>query len=174
MLALSVSFLLLSYMLTWWAGAVGFILANCLNMGLRILHSLLYIHHYFQSSQWKPLRGLLPSPLLLLALAVSAVVTALSEVQKICVSSFSAHVLSLNMEHAVLFCIICTGPNMSFFILWFQGVFCCDGGWLLRLVHIGVGAACLLGVLVAVLLTETRLIQFVRTQLLPRYRKKHT
>uniref|UniRef100_A0A4W6EP01 Protein RFT1 homolog n=1 Tax=Lates calcarifer TaxID=8187 RepID=A0A4W6EP01_LATCA len=133
MLALSVSFLFLSYMLTWWAGGVGFILANCLNMGLRILHSLLYIHHYFQSSQWKPLRGLLPSPLLLLALAISAVVTAVSE-----------------------------------------SVFCCDSGWLLRFVHIGVGAVCLLGVLVAVLLTETRLIQFVRTQLLPRYRKKHT
>lgn len=82
MLALSVSFLFLSYMLTWWAGAVGFIMANCLNMGLRIVHSLFYIHHYFKSSQWKPLRGLLSSPLLLLALGVSAVVTALSEVQK--------------------------------------------------------------------------------------------
>uniref|UniRef100_A0A8C3ABJ8 Protein RFT1 homolog n=1 Tax=Cyclopterus lumpus TaxID=8103 RepID=A0A8C3ABJ8_CYCLU len=133
MLALSVSFLFLSYMLTWWAGAVGFILANCLNMGLRILHSLLYIHHYFHSTQWKPLQGLLPSPLLILALAVSAVVTALSE-----------------------------------------GVFCCDSGWLLRLVHIGVGALCLLGVFVAVLVTETQLIQFVRTQLVPQYRKKHT
>ncbi|XP_010767813.1 protein RFT1 homolog [Notothenia coriiceps] len=133
MLALSLSFLFLSYMLTWWAGSVGFILANCLNMGLRILHSVFYIHRYFLSSQWKPLQGLLPSPLLLLALAVSAVVTALSE-----------------------------------------GVFCCDSGWLLRLVHISVGAACLLGVLVAVLLTETRLIQFIRTQLLPKYRKKHT
>lgn len=80
MLALSVSFLFLSYVLTWWAGAVGFILANCLNMGLRILHSLLYINRYFQASPWKPLRGLLPSPLLLLALCVSAVLTALSEV----------------------------------------------------------------------------------------------
>ncbi|KAM3877563.1 man(5)GlcNAc(2)-PP-dolichol translocation protein RFT1 [Diretmus argenteus] len=133
MLGLSVSFLFLSYMLTWWAGAVGFILANCLNMGLRILHSLLYIHRYFHLSPWKPLQGLLPSPVLLLALALSAVVTALSE-----------------------------------------GVLCCDSGWLLRLVHIGVGAMCLLCVLVTVLLTETQLIQFVRTQLLPRYRKKHT
>uniref|UniRef100_A0A3B4YZ46 Protein RFT1 homolog n=1 Tax=Stegastes partitus TaxID=144197 RepID=A0A3B4YZ46_9TELE len=133
MLALSVSFLFLSYMLTWWAGGVGFILANCLNMGLRILHSLLYINRYFQFSQWKPLRGLLPSPLVLLALAVSGVVTAISE-----------------------------------------AVFCCDSGWLLRLVHIGVGAVCLLGVLGAVLLTETQLIQFVRTQLLPQYRKKRT
>ncbi|XP_061583601.1 protein RFT1 homolog [Cololabis saira] len=133
MLALSVSFLLLSYMLTWWAGGVGFILANCLNMGLRILHSLRYIHHYFQFSQWKPLRGLLPSPLLLLVLAVSAGITAASE-----------------------------------------AVLCCDGGWLLRLVHIAVGGVCLLLVFGAVLLTETQLIQFVRTQLLPRYRKKHT
>ncbi|XP_029358286.1 protein RFT1 homolog [Echeneis naucrates] len=133
MLALSMSFLLLSYLLTWWAGGVGFILANCLNMGLRILHSLFYIHNYFHSCQWKPLRGLLPSPLLLLALAVSAIITAVSE-----------------------------------------SVFCCDGGWLLRLVHIGIGAVCLLGVLVAVLFTETRLIHFVRTQLLPQYRKKHT
>ncbi|CAL8335567.1 unnamed protein product [Lota lota] len=79
MLALSVSFLLLSYVLTWWAGAVGFILANCLNMGLRILHSLVYIQRYFQAGPWAPLRGLLPSPALLLALALSAVVTALSE-----------------------------------------------------------------------------------------------
>uniref|UniRef100_A0A3Q0TAB8 Protein RFT1 homolog n=1 Tax=Amphilophus citrinellus TaxID=61819 RepID=A0A3Q0TAB8_AMPCI len=133
MLALSVSFLFLSYILTWWAGSVGFILANCLNMGLRILHSLLYIHHYFQRSQWKPLRGLLPSPLILLALGISGIVTAVSE-----------------------------------------AFFCCNSGWLLRLVHICVGTICLLGVLVAVLLTETELVQFVRTRLLPRYRKKHT
>ncbi|CAL8339042.1 unnamed protein product [Merluccius merluccius] len=131
MLALSVSFLLLSYMLTWWAGAVGFIMANCLNMGLRILHSLVYIHRYFRSSPWTPLRGLLPSPVLLLVLALSAVVTALSE-----------------------------------------GVFCCDSGWPLRLVHIAVGALCLLCVLVTTLLTETQLVHFVRTQLLPQHRKK--
>ncbi|XP_061785694.2 man(5)GlcNAc(2)-PP-dolichol translocation protein RFT1 [Nerophis lumbriciformis] len=133
MLALSVSFLFLSYMLTWWAGGVGFILANCLNMALRILHSVLYIHRYFLSSPWAPLRGLQPSPLLCLALAVSAGVTVVSE-----------------------------------------RVFCCDGGWLLRLVHVGVGAVCLLLVLLALLLTESRLVVFVRTQLLPQYRKKHT
>uniref|UniRef100_A0A3Q4GIF0 Protein RFT1 homolog n=1 Tax=Neolamprologus brichardi TaxID=32507 RepID=A0A3Q4GIF0_NEOBR len=133
MLALSVSFLFLSYVLTGWAGSVGFILANCLNMGLRILHSLLYIHRYFQLSRWKPLQGLLPSPPILLALAVSAVVTTVSE-----------------------------------------AFFCCDSGLLLRLVHISVGAICLLGVVVAVLLTETKLVQFVSTQLLPRFRKKRT
>lgn len=96
MLALSVSFLFLSYILTGWAGSVGFILANCLNMGLRILHSLLYIHRYFQLSRWKPLRGLLPSPLILLALGVSGVVTAVSEVcffskQELLSCAFSKH-----------------------------------------------------------------------------------
>ncbi|XP_013864535.1 protein RFT1 homolog [Austrofundulus limnaeus] len=132
MLALSVSFLVLSYLLTWWAGGLGFILANCLNMGLRISHSCFYIHRYFRSSQWRPLRGLLPSPLLVISLGVSAVVTTVSEV-----------------------------------------FLCCDNGWLLRAVHVGVGAVCLLLVFIALLLTETELVQFVRTQLLPKYRKKH-
>lgn len=132
MLGLSISFLILSYMLTGWAGGIGFILANCLNMGLRILHSILFIYHYFQASQWRPLHGLLPSPLLILALAVSAVATALSE-----------------------------------------GFLCCDKGWLFRLVHVGVGGVCLLIVLVTVYFTETGLTQFIKTQLLPRYRKKH-
>ena len=45
---------------------------------------------------------------------------------------------------------------------------------MLRLVHVAVGAGCLLGVLGTVLLTETQLVQFVQTQLLPRYRKKQT
>lgn len=169
MLALSVSFLFLSYMLTWWAGAVGFILANCLNMGLRILHSLMYIHHYFQSSQWKPLRGLLPSPLLLLALGVSAVVTALSEVQK----HLQLLVLCLNIDHYIISGHL-VHTSWSLCLLLLQGVFCCDQGWLPRLIHVGVGVACLLGVFVAVLLTETQLVRFVRTQLLPRYTKKHS
>lgn len=161
MLALSVSFLFLSYVLTWWAGAVGFILANCLNMGLRILHSLLYIHSYFQASPWKPLRGLRPSPLLLLALGASAAITALSEVRRRLLVPFSF------LKSPEIFLSSLTG-----FLP--QGVFCCDRGWTMRLVHVAVGAACLLGVLVAVLLTETQLVQFVRTRLLPRYSKKRT
>uniref|UniRef100_A0A3B3Q9F1 Protein RFT1 homolog n=1 Tax=Paramormyrops kingsleyae TaxID=1676925 RepID=A0A3B3Q9F1_9TELE len=84
MLALSVSFLVLSYFLTWFLGSVGFILANCLNMGLRITHSLLYISHYFRDSPWEPLRGLLPSPALLLALGLSAALTIFSEVTLCC------------------------------------------------------------------------------------------
>ncbi|KAJ8257890.1 hypothetical protein GJAV_G00190830 [Gymnothorax javanicus] len=133
MLGLSVSFLCLSYFLTGWLGSVGFILANCLNMGLRISHSLLFIHRYFLHSPWAPLRGLRPSIAVLLALGLSAVLTTLSE-----------------------------------------GVFCCDRGWLWRVVHVGVGGACLLFVLATVVFTETRLVRFIRTQLLSRYTKKET
>jgi len=53
-------------------------------------------------------------------------------------------------------------------------MFCCDGGWLLRLVHVAVGAVCLLSVVITIFLTETKLVQFVKTQLLPKYSKKLT
>lgn len=44
----------------------------------------------------------------------------------------------------------------------------------MRFLHISVGAACLLSVFAAVLHTESRLVQFVRTRILPRYTKKST
>ncbi|KAI2663735.1 hypothetical protein H4Q32_012325 [Labeo rohita] len=103
MLGLSASFLLLSYWLTWMLGGVGFILANCCNMALRIAHSIVYIHRYFLQSEYTPLWGLRPHFAVIIALGVSSVLTACSE-----------------------------------------SIFCCDGGWLLRLVHIAVGAVCLL------------------------------
>ncbi|KAB5584185.1 hypothetical protein PHYPO_G00104480 [Pangasianodon hypophthalmus] len=133
MLGLSASFLLLSYWLTWLFGGVGFILANCCNMALRIIHSLIYIHRYFQHSDYTPLSGLRPHPALLITLTISSILTA-----------FSEHKL------------------------------CCDSGWLLRLAHVSIGAVCLLVVVIVAFLTETRLVQFVRTQLLPKYSKKHT
>uniref|UniRef100_A0A8C1KXP7 Protein RFT1 homolog n=1 Tax=Cyprinus carpio TaxID=7962 RepID=A0A8C1KXP7_CYPCA len=133
MLGLSASFLLLSYWLTWMLGGIGFILANCCNMALRIIHSIVYIHGYFLQSEYTPLWGLRPHSAVIIALGVSSILTACSE-----------------------------------------SMFCCDGGWLLRLVHVAVGAVCLLGVVVTVFFTETRLVQFVRTQLLPKYSKKHT
>lgn len=80
MLALSFIFLCISYFLTHWYGSVGFILANCFNMGIRIAHSTQYIHEYFRDSTHRPLSGLLPSPALLLVYIVSAGVTAFSEV----------------------------------------------------------------------------------------------
>lgn len=80
MLGLSASFLLLSYWLTWMFGGVGFILANCCNMALRITHSIVYIRQYFLQSEYRPLWGLRPHSAVVVALGVSAVITAFSEV----------------------------------------------------------------------------------------------
>ncbi|XP_006892352.1 PREDICTED: protein RFT1 homolog [Elephantulus edwardii] len=80
MLALSSSFLVVSYLLTRWFGSVGFILANCFNMGIRITQSLCFIHRYYQESPHRPLAGLYPSPLLLGAFALSGGITGVSEV----------------------------------------------------------------------------------------------
>ncbi|NXP59473.1 RFT1 protein, partial [Chloropsis cyanopogon] len=123
MLALSFTFLCISYFLTHWYGSVGFILANCFNMGIRIAHSTHYIYHYFRESTHRPLSGLLPSPALLLVYILSALVTAFSEV-----------------------------------------LFCCDKGWLARLIHVSTGALCLAATLVTMFCTETKLIHFVRSQ----------
>ncbi|XP_008850040.1 protein RFT1 homolog isoform X2 [Nannospalax galili] len=79
MLALSSSFLVLSYLLTSWCGSVGFILANCFNMGIRITQSLCFIHHYFQGSAHRPLAGLYLSPVLLGVFALSGGITGISE-----------------------------------------------------------------------------------------------
>lgn len=81
MLALSSSFLVLSYVLTSWCGSVGFILANCFNMGIRITQSLYFIHHYFQKSPHRPLAGLRLSPVLLGVFALSGGTTGVSEVR---------------------------------------------------------------------------------------------
>ncbi|XP_076870595.1 man(5)GlcNAc(2)-PP-dolichol translocation protein RFT1 [Brachyhypopomus gauderio] len=132
MLALSASFLLISYWLTCLLGSVGFILANCCNMALRSIHSLVFIHRYFRHSDHTPLSGLCPNSAVLIALTISSILTA-----------FSEHIF-------------------------------CDGGWLLRLAHVAVGAVCLLGVFIVVFLTETRLVQFIRTQLQPKYSNKQT
>ncbi|KAM5279973.1 man(5)GlcNAc(2)-PP-dolichol translocation protein RFT1 isoform 2-T2 [Ctenodactylus gundi] len=80
MLALSSSFLVLSYLLTRWCGSVGFILANCFNMGIRITQSLCFIHRYYQGSPHRPLAGLRLSPVLLGMFAVSGGITYVSEV----------------------------------------------------------------------------------------------
>ncbi|XP_041048105.1 protein RFT1 homolog isoform X2 [Carcharodon carcharias] len=106
MLALSLTFLGLSYCLTWWQGGVGFILANCLNMGLRIAHSLQYISHYFKLSKNWPLVGLqLPGPLLLVYLG-SAIVTAFSQPGRLSKlqHSWSMMVKDVNIVHIPFLC----------------------------------------------------------------------
>lgn len=84
MLGLSLSFLCLSYYMTIWLGSVGFILANCFNMGLRIAHSLHYIRKYYRNSPYRPLSALMPSAAVICVLAVSATVTRYSEVTLCC------------------------------------------------------------------------------------------
>lgn len=121
MVGFSALFLVSSLLLTRYFGSVGFVLANCLNMGTRIGHSVYFIHHYFEGSRYSPLIGLLPSQSLLASLAVSLVVTATSEM-----------------------------------------VFCCDAGVLYRVIHIGIGAVCFLGVLSTIYITEKDLLSFVR------------
>lgn len=89
MLGLSLSFLCLSYYMTLWLGSVGFIFANCFNMGLRITHSLLYIRRYFRESPYQPLAGLRPSTAVVGVLCLCAAVTGYSEVT--CVHFFHSH-----------------------------------------------------------------------------------
>lgn len=81
MLALSSSFLVLSYLLTRWCGSVGFILANCFNMGIRITQSLCFIRRYYRESPYRPLAGLQLSPVLLGAFVLSGGITGVSEVR---------------------------------------------------------------------------------------------
>lgn len=59
-------------------GTVGLVLANCVGMACRVAYSLRFIYHYFQDG---PRLALLPHPLVLLAFAVSLVVTRLSDLR---------------------------------------------------------------------------------------------
>uniref|UniRef100_A0A4X1VMZ7 Protein RFT1 homolog n=1 Tax=Sus scrofa TaxID=9823 RepID=A0A4X1VMZ7_PIG len=97
MLALSSSFLGLSYLLTHWCGSVGFILANCFNMGIRITQSLRFIHRYYQKSPHRPLASLYLSPVLLGAFALSGGITAVSEVFLCCEQGWPARLAHITV-----------------------------------------------------------------------------
>uniref|UniRef100_A0A8D1VIC5 Protein RFT1 homolog n=1 Tax=Sus scrofa TaxID=9823 RepID=A0A8D1VIC5_PIG len=97
MLALSSSFLGLSYLLTHWCGSVGFILANCFNMGIRITQSLRFIHRYYQKSPHRPLASLYLSPVLLGAFALSGGITAVSEVFLCCERGWPARLAHITV-----------------------------------------------------------------------------
>ncbi|KAJ8308955.1 hypothetical protein KUTeg_013829 [Tegillarca granosa] len=79
MLVFSAVFLVSSLFLTRHFGSVGFILANCLNMGTRIAHSIYFISTFYKGSNYRPLRGLVPSPLVVTSLVISFIVTSISE-----------------------------------------------------------------------------------------------
>ncbi|KAH3887483.1 protein RFT1 homolog isoform X2 [Dreissena polymorpha] len=84
MVVFSILFLLSSLFLTRHFGSVGFILANCLNMTARIVHSIYYIHNYFKDSEFNPLQKVIPSPMVLAALMMALFVTLFSETMFCC------------------------------------------------------------------------------------------
>ncbi|XP_070519202.1 man(5)GlcNAc(2)-PP-dolichol translocation protein RFT1 isoform X2 [Cardiocondyla obscurior] len=74
----SIAFLGASYLFVTWFGPVGFILGNCVNMSLRIIHSSMFINKMYQDTVYRPLRGLVPKPMFSTCLVVAAFVTNLS------------------------------------------------------------------------------------------------
>uniref|UniRef100_A0A6I8PGT0 Protein RFT1 homolog n=1 Tax=Ornithorhynchus anatinus TaxID=9258 RepID=A0A6I8PGT0_ORNAN len=107
MLALSFTFLCFSYFLTHWQGSVGFIFANCFNMGIRITHSIHYIYSYYRESPHRPLVGLLLSPWLILAYVISGVLTATSEVFLCCKRGWLARLLHIAVG------VLCLGATLT-------------------------------------------------------------
>ncbi len=146
MLLFSLIFLTSSYFLTGWFGSVGFILANCINMTARIIHSCHFITNYFSSTPFRPLWDVLPSSYTVLAFIMATVITTLSEVQ-------NNIILLLHILNFLLF----------FFCL--QDFFCCKYGWLYRCLHIVVGVV-MLGVVGMVIgLSEPELVGFMLDRL---------
>jgi len=79
MTAMSAAYLALAYLLTTHLGPVGFTLANCLNMSVRVLLSLRIIRAAFAGRRESPLLGLLPPTDLLLLIASGGLCCQLSE-----------------------------------------------------------------------------------------------
>ncbi|XP_067641789.1 man(5)GlcNAc(2)-PP-dolichol translocation protein RFT1 isoform X2 [Eurosta solidaginis] len=69
----SISFLILSYILTSWLGPLGFIFANCINMFFRICYSIRYINHQYKPTGLKPLHGLLPGKSFIITLFLTGI-----------------------------------------------------------------------------------------------------
>ena len=98
MLVFSVTFLSASLLLTRLLGSVGFVLANCVNMTIRILHryrlaaktsvvdilsvffSCQYIHKFFQDTPHTPLLSALPSLPSFITFLAAFIITTSSEV----------------------------------------------------------------------------------------------
>ncbi|RZB73588.1 Protein RFT1-like isoform B [Glycine soja] len=77
LLVFSLIYIVLNVLLIRSAGAVGLIMANSLNMTLRILYSAIFIKNYFQGSSSFSFYGCLPSGWI--ALLLSGVITLISE-----------------------------------------------------------------------------------------------
>nr|CAG4641627.1 EOG090X04LH [Eurycercus lamellatus] len=107
MVLLSAIFLGLSWLLSRLLGSVGFILANCTNMILRITHSLIFINGQYRNIGDNPLLGLFPSKLECVSLVLAFIVTASSSMFiypesafiHVCIGAFSG----LSVVGAILF-----------------------------------------------------------------------
>ncbi|KOB67637.1 Protein RFT1-like protein [Operophtera brumata] len=91
MVFFSISFLFLSYVLTYIFGPVGFIISNCINMFARIMHSLHFINDKYKDTGYKPLEGLLLGKMFLLTLFVAGGICKVSE-NKISHDSILLHI----------------------------------------------------------------------------------
>ncbi|XP_076333542.1 man(5)GlcNAc(2)-PP-dolichol translocation protein RFT1 isoform X2 [Tachypleus tridentatus] len=80
MVLVSLLFLLASFYLTKLFGSVGFILANCINMGARIGHSLFFIRNYFKATRLVPLEGLVPNQAVVVMFCLVFLITQSSKV----------------------------------------------------------------------------------------------
>ncbi|XP_074643284.1 man(5)GlcNAc(2)-PP-dolichol translocation protein RFT1-like isoform X2 [Tubulanus polymorphus] len=108
MLLFSVLFLLASYYLAKMLGAVGFILANCLNMIARIIHSIYYVSHYMKEMPRSPLIGLLPSLPVSLVYFAAFVITTLSEKMFCCDKGLSGQVIHIGIGGICLMLVLIT------------------------------------------------------------------
>nr|CAB3265543.1 protein RFT1 homolog [Phallusia mammillata] len=81
MFLFSLLFLVTSYYLTKTVGSVGFILANCLNMLARIIHSVWFINRFYKGMDEikSPLLGIIPSNKVIVSLIVSSFICLISE-----------------------------------------------------------------------------------------------
>ncbi|XP_049873214.1 protein RFT1 homolog [Pectinophora gossypiella] len=91
MVFFSISFLVLSYVLTYVFGPVGFIISNCINMFARIMHSIHFINNKYKDTGYKPLEGLYVGKIFLLTLFVAGCICKLSE-NKLSHSSMIMHI----------------------------------------------------------------------------------
>ncbi|XP_045498048.1 protein RFT1 homolog [Colias croceus] len=79
MVFFSISFLLLSYILTYILGPVGFIISNCINMLARIIHSIHFINEKYKDTDYRPLRGLYVGKFFIVTLTIAGIICKLSE-----------------------------------------------------------------------------------------------
>ncbi|KAG7308593.1 hypothetical protein JYU34_005812 [Plutella xylostella] len=91
MVLFSISFLLLSYGLTYVFGPVGFIVSNCINMFARILHSIHFIDAKCRDTGYKPLDGLHVGKIFLLTLFTAGILCKVSE-NKLLSTSIILHI----------------------------------------------------------------------------------